>query len=380
MPLIADVIAAMDDWYPPATAESWDRVGLTCGDPAEQVHRVLLAVDCLPATVSQAVDVGAQLLVTHHPLLLGGVHTVAADHPKGALLHRMIRSGMAHFSAHTNADVAEDGVSAALAAALGLRDVRPLLADSGEAIDQLAVFVPAEAAARLLEALAEAGAGGIGDYDRCSFSVEGTGTFRPLPGADPYTGKVGELTRVPEVRVSMELPRRRRAAVLDAMLRAHPYEQVAFELTERPSLPARTGSGRIGVLTATRTLAEFTADVARALPRTAVGVRAAGEPAQPIRTVAVCGGSGGSYAAQARAAGADAFVTADLKHHTTLDAVAEAAGFGGEPVMALLDATHYATEAVWLPVLARKLTGRFGPALEVLTSDVVTDPWQIHEH
>ena len=380
MPLLAEIIAAMDDWYPPATAESWDRVGLTCGDPNERVSRVLLAVDCLPATVTEASRLDAQLLLTHHPLLLSGVHSVAADQPKGALLHRMIRSGIAHFAAHTNADVATDGVSAALADALGLRDARPLVADPSPGVDQLAVFVPADAAPRLLEALAQAGAGAIGNYDRCSFSIEGVGTYRPLAGAEPFAGTVGEITRTDEVRLSMVLPRDRRRAVLDAMRSNHPYEEVAFELSEQPRLAAPTGSGRLGVLTEPRTLADFTADVARALPRTEVGVRAAGDPARSIRTVAVCGGSGGSYIEQARAAGADAYVTADLKHHTALDAVHEVAGLADRPTMALLDATHYATEAVWLPVLARKLTERFGGDLDVVISAVVTDPWQMHEH
>src|SRR3978361_1167431 len=126
VPNLSEITAALDGWYPPATAESWDAVGLTCGDPDEPLSRVLLAVDCVPATVAEAIHSGAGLLVTHHPLLLSGVHGVPADDPKGALVHRMIRAGVAHYVAHTNADVAAPGVSDALAERLGLSGVRPL--------------------------------------------------------------------------------------------------------------------------------------------------------------------------------------------------------------------------------------------------------------
>ena len=278
MPTLAELIRAVDGWYPPATAESWDAVGLVCGDPAAEIHRVLLAVDCVPATVAEAVDIGAGLLLTHHPLLLTGVHSIAADTPKGALLHRMVRSGVAHFVAHTNADVADGGVSDALAQRLALLDCRPLQPDPGPALDQLAVYVPLPDTERLVAALAEAGAGRIGNYTECAYLVEGIGQFRPQPGADPAEGEIGVLHRGPENRISMVLPRSRRRAVLAAMWTAHPYEEVAFELTEQPTLPAGTGTGRVGRLAEPMTLSAFTDYVAQRLPRTSWGC---GPPAGP---------------------------------------------------------------------------------------------------
>lgn len=366
----------MDGWYPPATAESWDAIGLTCGDPGVAVQRILLAVDCVPATVAEAVESGAQLLITHHPLLLSGVHGVPADDPKGALVHRMIRAGVAHFVAHTNADVAANGVSQALAGCLDLRATTPLAPDPAPALDYLSVYVPAADSERLVSALAEAGAGTVGDYDQCTFTVSGQGTYRPLPGADPADGEIGVLTRKPEQAVSMVLPRRRRAAVLAAMRQAHPYEEVAFTLTEQPALDADTGTGRIGELAEPMTLRDFTGYVAARLPGTAWGVRAAGSPDQLISTVAVCGGSGASYTELARARGAEAYLTSDLKHHSTVEAVTERAGAAKAP-MALVDAAHWATEWPWLPVAAELLRGRFSD-LEVAVSTVVTDPWTLH--
>lgn len=377
MPSLADVITALDRWYPPDTAESWDAVGLTCGEESGPVGRILIAVDCVPATVTEAVEAGAQLLLTHHPLLLGAVHGVPAGDPKGALVHRMIRAGVAHVAAHTNADVAEHGVSESLAHALGLRELRPLVPLPAPARDQLAVLVPAEALEQVTAALSAAGAGTLGRYADCSFTVTVTGTFRPLAGARPVFGEVGELTRLTEQRLSMSLPRARRAAVLAALRDSHPYEEIAWDLSEQPALDGPTGSGRIGVLPAPQTLADFTAEVARRLPPTVWGVRAAGRADQLISTVAVCGGSGGGYADQARAAGADAFVTADLKHHSALEAVTERDG-GGLAPMALIDAAHWATEAPWLETVAGLLRGEFGGSVEVLVSGLVTDPWTLH--
>src|SRR3954453_19774785 len=163
MRVLAELIAALEEWFDPQTAEPWDAVGLVCGDPGEPVERILLAVDAVPGTVGEAIEGGAQLLITHPPLLLTGVHGVPATNPKGRLVHRMIRAGVAHFVAHTNADVARPGVSDALAERLGLTGLRPLGPQPGLALDKLVVFVPEGDAERLVDALAAAGAGRLGD-------------------------------------------------------------------------------------------------------------------------------------------------------------------------------------------------------------------------
>jgi dinuclear metal center YbgI/SA1388 family protein len=372
MPRVADVTAVMDRWFDPAHAESWDAVGLVCGDPDEAVQRIVLAVDAVPATVAEAL--AADLLITHHPLLLSGVHGVPADDPKGALVHRMIRAGVAHLVAHTNADVALPGVSDALAEALGLRDIRPLEPERAAEQAKLVAYVPVDDAPGLIDALSAAGAGAIGDYERCAWTTTGVGTFRPLPGARPALGSVGEIETVDEARVEMIVPLRRSAEVVAALRAVHPYEEPAFDLLALAPLPSRRGTGRVGELSAAMTLREFAAHAASVLPATAWGVRAAGEPERPVRTVAVCGGSGGGYAERARAAGADAYLTSDLKHHATSEAVTELGGDG----MALVDAAHWATEAPWLDVLATRLRTEFGTTVEVEVSRLRTDPWTLH--
>jgi dinuclear metal center YbgI/SA1388 family protein len=374
VPDLGEMITALEGWFDPRWAESFDAVGLVCGDRSEPVERVLLAVDAVPATVAEAIEHRAQLLVTHHPLLLTGVHGVPADDPKGALVHRMIRAGVAHYVAHTNADVARPGVSDALAERLGLVALRPLEPQDEQPLDKLVAFVPHEQADALVDALAAAGAGRLGDYERCAWTARGAGTFRPLDRANPAIGTVGAIERVAESRVEMVVPRALRDPVVAALRAAHPYEEPAFDLLPLAPVPGRRGTGRIGELPAAMTLAEFTAHAAAVLPPTAWGVRAAGDPARIVRTVAVCGGSGGSLVEAARRAGADALLTADLKHHPVVEAVTERGGDG----LALVDAAHWATEAPWLDALAGTLRQRFGTTVDVRVSRQVTDPWTLH--
>jgi dinuclear metal center YbgI/SA1388 family protein len=261
-PAVRDVVSALDRRYPRDWAAQWDRVGPVLGDFDAPVGTILCVVDCVPETVEEALAVGADLIVAHHPLLLKPVSSIAPDTYKGRIVHRLIRSDVALYVAHTNADVANPGVSDALAARLGLTGTRPL--------------VP-------------------GDDDR--------------------------------------------------------------------------GLGRIGTLPEVMSLAEFAGFAAVRLPDTAGGIRAAGDPERPIRTVAVCGGAGDAFLGDATRAGVDAYLCADLRHHPAGEHLA-----GGGP--ALLDVAHWASERPWLDEVAEWLRGQF-PA-DVLVSDLDTDPWTVH--
>jgi dinuclear metal center YbgI/SA1388 family protein len=374
VPRLSDVVNALERLYPPRTAESWDAVGLACGDPDAEVSRVLFAVDPVDAVASEALDAEAQLIVTHHPLFLRGVHGVAATTPKGRLIHRLIEGGVGLYTAHTNADVAQVGVNEALATALGLIDVRPLVPATGEPLDKLIFFAPEADADRVFDAVAAAGAGHIGAYDRCGWRTSGTGTFRPLAGANPTIGAVGDIEEVAEARVESVVPRRLRAQVIEAFRAAHPYEEPAFDVVELADLPTDTGLGRIGMLPDPMPLDRFTEHVAGSLPATAVGVRSTGDPTTMVSTVAVCGGSGDSLFDVVRAAGVDAYVTADLRHHPASDAAAHA-----RP--ALVDVPHWSSEWPWLPVAAQALVdelAKVGTTVETHVSMVLTDPWTRH--
>jgi dinuclear metal center YbgI/SA1388 family protein len=268
MPTVAEVTAAIERRYPPSLAESWDSIGLVCGDPGAAVDRIHVAVDPAEVVVDEAIAAGAALLVAHHPLFLGGTDSVATSTSRGRLVHRLIRHDVALFVAHTNADIANPGVSDALAAQLGLTEVRAL---------------------------------------------------------DPTS---------------------------------------------------ETGLGRIGKLVEPTDLRGFVELVARVLPATRWGIRAAGDPDRAVRTVAVAGGACAELAAPAAAQGADVLLTADLKHHRTSDAVADL-GIG------LVDAAHWATEQPWVIAEAAALAAEFGGTgtnVELTASTIDTDPWTLHAH
>lgn len=374
MPSLADVVAALDRLYDPGRAESWDAVGLVCGDPDADVNRILFAVDPVSVVADEALQWGADLLVTHHPLLLRPVHGIAATTPKGRLIHRLLTGGVALHVVHTNADSADPGVSDALAHVLGLADLRPLEPQPTPAVDKLVVFVPESHAERVLDAVTAAGAGRIGAYDRCAWTVVGTGTFRPGPGTSPAIGSVGTVERVTEVRVETVLPRTSRMAVVAALVAAHPYEEPAYDLYELAAEPGTTGIGRVGRLARPEPLRSFSERVARSLPPTAAGVRTAGDPSAQLHTVAVCGGAGDSLLDAARAAGVDAYVTADLRHHPVSESRE-----GGPP--ALVDVAHWASEWPWLADAARRLRDLLaaaGTTVESRVSRTPTDPWTMH--
>ncbi len=372
-PTVADVVTALDRLYPPSTAESWDAVGLVCGDPANAVTRVMFAVDPTEAVVAEALAWGADLLVTHHPLLLRPVHGVAADDAKGRVLHQLIRGGCALFAAHTNADVAVDGVNDALADVLGLGDLSPLRPWPDDPSDKIVTYVPPADAEAVIDAMAAAGAGGQGYYRRCAWTVGGTGTFTPQPGASPAIGAVGRREVLDEARVEMLVPRYQRAAVLSALRSAHPYEEVAVDVVELAASDGSTGLGRVGVLAAETTLEGFAQQVADSLPATPGGVRFHGDGQRRVRRVAVCGGAGDGLLADAAAAGVDAYVTADLRHHPASEHLE-----GGGP--ALVDPGHWASEWPWLPRAADRLVKALGAinpdatTVETHVSTRVTDP------
>ncbi len=370
---VQDVVSALEAAYPPQLAESWDQVGLICGDPDAEVAKVAFALDCTQEVAEAAVAAGAQLLVVHHPLLLRGVHSVSAGTPKGKVIHTLITGGCALFAAHTNADSARPGVSDKLAELVGITPGRPIKPVVLDATDKWGVQVPPADAAKLKRALFEAGAGALGDYRECAFSVEGTGEFTPEEGADPADGVVGEHFSAPEVRVEFVAPGRLRRKLVDTLRAHHPYEEPAFDVVrmeDTQDLSQATGLGRIGELDQPMTLRDFTQQVADALPETAWGVRAAGDPERVVKKVAVSSGSGDSFLSDVSRLGVDVYVTSDLRHHP----VDEHLRAGGP---AVIDTAHWASEFPWT-TQAEGIVAPLGVDTEIL--HIRTDPWTVSAH
>jgi dinuclear metal center YbgI/SA1388 family protein len=361
-PLVRDWLTLLDGLYPTSWAEPWDRVGLHVGDPTWRAERALVALDPTPEVVAEARDRGAGLLITHHPLLFRPLERLAPTDVLAATALAAAEARVAVVACHTNADVARPGVSDALAESLGIEVTGVLRSTDAGARVKLVAFVPSEATAKVLDALAEAGAGVIGEYTHCSFRVAGTGTFLPSDQANPVLGDRGTLNEVAEDRLEMVVPREALPAAVAALLGAYPYEEVAYDVYPLAG-PTGLGFGRVG-----RVAEPLDASALAERCRTVLGtaVRLAGPSDRPVRTVAVCGGSGADLIEDAARAGVDAYVTGDVKHHRALDAAA--AG------LTVIDAGHFGTEWPFVPHLAARLRAD-GPG-EVDVSGLRTDPWR----
>ena len=359
---VGDWLRVLDGFFPPALAEPWDNVGLQVGDRAWEANRVLVALDPTLEVIDEAVASGCGLLVTHHPLLFHPLERLDLGGPEGRSIARAVGGRLAVVACHTNADVAMPGVSDALAEALDLRVTGVLRASAVEERVKLVTFVPPDATAKVLDALALAGAGVIGEYTHSSFRVRGSGTFLPSSRANPTVGERGELNEVEEDRLEMVLPAARLAPVVQSLRTAHPYEEVAYDVYPLVSTDG-LGLGRV-----TEPPEDITARdlVERCRDRLGVAVRAAGPLDRPATRVALCGGAGAALIPDAVVAEADVFVTGDLKHHQALDAAA--AG------LTVIDAGHHATERPFVEALAGTLSTAV-PGAEVSVSRISTDPF-----
>lgn len=366
---VARWVELVHELYPPRHAADWDTVGLQVGDPVWGVERVLVTLDVTVPVVEEAAEQARTLVVAHHPLLFRPLERLTPDTARGVVALAAARAQVAVLAAHTNLDVATDGAGTSdpVVRLLALDDVQPLTREQEPGRFKLVTFVPADHTGGVLDALASAGAGVIGDYERCSFRVAGTGTFRPRPGTAPYSGQVGADNEEAEDRLEVELDRHLAPAVVQALQAAHPYEEVAYDLYPLAG-GTRAGLGRVGNLPEPLTLRALAAHIRDDLP--APHLRFAGTPDRTVRRVAVCGGAGDSLVGAARAAGADVYVTGDLRHHPVQDALTLG--------LAVVDAGHHATEAAAMLPWADRLRAAAGPRglqAEVVLSQAATAPW-----
>ncbi|HIW96308.1 MAG TPA: Nif3-like dinuclear metal center hexameric protein [Candidatus Corynebacterium gallistercoris] len=366
---VGQVVAAMEQAYPPHLAESWDAVGLICGDRTELANKVAFALDCTDEVTDAAIEANADMLIVHHPLLLRGVTGVPADSPKGRIIHKLIRNNVALFAAHTNADSARPGVNDRLAELLGVHPGRPLK-PIPQGIDKWGVTVPGGDADTVKSAIFATGAGTQGDYEQAGFEFAVTGQFKPVGDASPHIGTVGEVEKVEEVRVEFTAPSALRHKVREALCAAHPYEEPAYDVVELQTFDSPYGIGRVGELDEPMAFREFVARVADRLPKTRWGVRGAGDPERVVRTVAVASGAGDSFLTQVAKMDVDCFVTSDLRHHP----VDEHLRMGGCPV---IDTAHWASEFPWCAQAADVVHEATGAEVHVI--DIPTDPWTLHE-
>jgi dinuclear metal center YbgI/SA1388 family protein len=317
---VKDIGAVIEDIVPLKLAQDWDNVGLLVGDPQKIVKNILLTIDITKDVVAEAKKTGTDLIVSYHPVIWDGLKRVTSDGPT-AVVYELIRSGIAVFSIHTALDVLVGGVNDGLAEMIGIKDGKPL----GDYVDnpigdnyKLVVFVPVKSLAKVANAVFAAGAGAIGNYSHCGFGAEGTGTFLPLEGAHPAIGKRGKLEKVSEIRFESIVPAARLGDVIAAMRKSHPYETPAFDVLKLYNNQEKMGLGRIGKLSEPVSVTKIIQRVKKATGAKAFGI--IGNDKRTVRTAAVCAGTCGKIINSVVAAGADLYLTGELKHHQALAA------------------------------------------------------------
>lgn len=362
------VISYMEELAPKHLAVPDDRIGLQLGTLGKEIKKVLVALDVTDEVVEEAIRMEADLIIAHHAIIFRPLKSLNTDSPMGKLYEKLIKHDIAVYISHTNLDVAEGGINDWMAEAIGLTDVSPLEDLHTDHLYKLVVFVPKSHHQKVLDAVLGAGAGSIGDYSHCSFNIDGYGTFVPGDNTKPFIGKQGQMERVEEVRIETIVPHSIRNKVVQAMLKAHPYEEVAYDLYHMDMKGRTLGLGRVGKLSEPILLQDLVNTVKKQFDVN--HVRVVGDMNRQIKKAAVLGGSGSRYVNHALFRGADVIVTGDIDYHTAQDALM--AG------IAIIDPGHN-IEKIMKPNTAKWLIeklekGRY--ATEVHISAINTEPFQ----
>lgn len=358
---VRDIIAALEAYAPPALQEEYDNAGLQVGDREAEISSAVLCLDVTEAIVEEAAGLGAGLIVAHHPVLFKGVKSITGNTTVERILIKAIRSGIAIYAAHTNMDNVWGGVNFRMAEKLGLTSIR-ILDGMPDKLLKLVTYVPRAQSDAVKNALFESGAGHIGNYDRCSYSSPGTGTFRGDETSRPFCGKAGEWHSEPEERIEVVLPSFLKGRVLQSLLNVHPYEEPAFDLIALSNTWARAGSGVIGELPEPADEMDFLQRIRTVFQ--AGCLRYSRLLGRPVRKVALCGGAGAFLASKAAAAGADVFLTGEIRYHDYFDL---------EGRILLAEAGHYETEQYTKEIFYEIITKKF-PNFAVHYTEVETNP------
>jgi len=358
---LQDIVNLLESRYPSAWAVTGDRTGLEVGDPAQPVEAILVALEATPAVVAEAGRRGAQLLLTHHPLLYRPLEDVREDRPGGRLLAALLRARLALISCHTNLDIAPGGLNDYLAQKLELTGVEVLTPTTRDPWYKLVVFIPTGYEDPVRQALGDAGLGVIGRYSHCSFASPGQGTYRPLPGARPFRGETEQLSRADESRLEILAPESMLPAALARLKETHPYEEVAYDLypVRHPGTPL--GLGRIGDWPEPRPFAQVITALKEIFGVETVEVW--GRAPREVQRLALCSGSGGDLLPDALARGAQIYLTGEVRHHQVPPGLQED--------FAVVAVGHFASEVVFMEPWARQLRGLFqeaGLGLEVMVA------------
>ena len=358
---VREVVQHLESLAPPAYQESYDNSGLLTGDPGMEVKGILVTLDCTEAVVEEAVERNCNMIVAHHPIIFRGLKRLTGSNYVERTVITAIRHNVAIYAIHTNLDNVHTGVNKKICDKIGLVNTR-ILVPRSQVLTKLVTFIPNEHTGTVLSALYEAGAGQIGNYENCSFSVDGRGTFKPNEKASPVIGEKNVQEVVEETRVELIFPSHLQSAILGALKRSHPYEEVAFYLTSLANPNQEVGSGMIGELQSPQEPSEFLKRLKLSMDLKVI--RHTRLLDQPIKRVAVCGGAGSFLLPYARHAGAQVYISADFKYHEFFDA---------EDQLVIADIGHYESEVYTKELLGEVLIKKF-PNFAINFSRTVTNP------
>lgn len=361
------IIQWLESWAPKRLAMEWDNIGLQVGTLNKQVQRVMVTLDVLENVVDEAIEKKVDLIIAHHAVIFKSYAHLRTDLPAGRLLEKLIKHDIAVYVAHTNLDVATGGVNDLLAEKIGLEQTNVLEFTHTQKLKKIVVFVPEAHHEGVLQAMSQAGAGWIGNYSHCSFNVRGFGTFMPREGSNPYIGKQGKLEKVEEVRLETIAADSDLNKVIQAMLKAHPYEEVAYDVFPLELEGKSQGIGRIGKLPEPISLGDLAKQLKAAFQLS--GLRVVGDVNRLVQKVAVVGGDGSGFVQTAIFRGADVYVTGDMKYHIAHEAMAKG--------LAIIDPGHH-VEHVMKEAVAQFLMKHAEDkksSIEVLVAKAHTDPF-----
>jgi dinuclear metal center YbgI/SA1388 family protein len=358
---LKELSSFLDSSIPVSFQENYDNSGLQIGDPECEISSALLAVDVTEEVVNEALSIGCSLIISHHPLLFGGIKHIIERNYTERVVRKCIKNDISVYSAHTNLDSVENGVSYKMAEKLGLLDVK-VLSPLEDKLLKLVTYIPEKYLDRVRNAIFEAGAGVIGNYDQCGYIVQGKGSFRANEFAEPFVGEKGKIHIEDEIRFETVMFSHSKNKVIEALIDSHPYEEVAYDLYSLENTNIRAGFGCIGQLPEAMNEKDFLKYVSTVFD--AKGIRYSGFTGRKMSRIAVCGGSGSSFIGKAVSMGSDAYVTADLKYHNFFDA---------DRNILLVDTGHYESEKFATEILNELIIKKF-PKFALRFSKTNTNP------
>lgn len=359
-----DIFTLIEKWAPKHLAYDWDNVGLQIGSTQSETNKVMITLDVVEAVVDEAIEKGVNLIIAHHPLLFKPLKTIDYNSFKGKVIQKLIKHDITVYAAHTNLDIAHGGVNDLLSDALQLQNKSHLVKTAEISLYKLIVYVPVSHVEEVRQAIGNNGYGHIGDYSHCSFNTEGTGTFKPLEGTNPFIGEKDTIAYVDETKIETIVKENDLQSALNVVKKHHPYEEVAYDVYKLEQTGDTFGLGIVGKLQETITLKNLCDKVKQAFHLDKV--RLTGNQENTVKKVAIVGGSGESFIVQAKNKGADVLITGDITFHQAQDAE--------EMGIAVIDAGHYIEEI--MKKATKDYINHLCNEVECITSEIDTNPFR----